>query len=258
MENFILWNPFFDELNHEFSFIASRMQIRMINVGTAEMIETMLKDWKLYGVAFDSWRIKPVLTNYFDEEYSSEPHWEDIWNESWEITVKLAVKQPIELICKDNLMLIRTYAKDSSYKSEMVLPPYECVIFSVFYHIDFFEMAKDFLTNIANNIYIAANKEAFIASFTKVEGYTTEDRWLVEEIYNEFENFKRYQKKDAKITIEARQMTEYQINIRLGFLEESFYVNGFIFAKILIALIKELEGTVTWNDYTDRILFNRG
>lgn len=145
MDRFILWSVSFDKENCDLSFFATQVQVPCINKGTQEMILDMLLDLGIITPYIGQWSIEPFLTNYLVDEPKSD-NWEDIWAPTWEIRLKLA--SPVDIQFKET-DLIRTYARDKTWKGELPKMPSKCIVVADFYCPDTLKKAKKILDRVS-------------------------------------------------------------------------------------------------------------
>ena len=88
MKSFILWGTSYKPEKFELSFFASRASMHRIEGGSEQMMMQMMTDLGVDSPVILDWETSLFLTNYLKDE-GDEGSWEDLWNESWQITVYL-------------------------------------------------------------------------------------------------------------------------------------------------------------------------
>lgn len=242
MENFILWSVSSDEKKSELSFFATAVNIQRINHGTQETIARMLNDLGSPEVSFERWIIDRFLTDYLID-YPLSDDWKDIWTETCEITVQLS--KPINLKLKDT-ELIRTFARDTTWKGEPWQFPIKCVVVADFSTPASTAKAKQILELIAQ-----LNERASSLDELRVQiPYVSE--MMLTNFLKEYQEQRRLQAKGAcEISVRQRPGLPQQLVVSVGVFDEQFFIKENNLAEWLLGLIHELDGTTTWEDTTD-------
>lgn len=242
MENFILWSVSSDEKKSELSFFATAVNIQRINHGTQETIARMLNDLGSPEVSFERWSIHRFLTDYLID-YPLSDDWKDIWTETCEITVQLS--KPINLKLK-NTELIRTFARDTTWKGERWQFPVKCVVVADFSNPESTAKAKQILESIEQLSESASSLDELRVQIPYVS------EWILTNFLKEYQEQRRLQAKGAcEVSVRQRPGLPQQLVVSVGVFDEQFFIkeeNNF--AEWLLGLIHELDGTTTWEDTT--------
>ncbi|MEQ8973150.1 MAG: hypothetical protein RIE73_22445 [Coleofasciculus sp. C1-SOL-03] len=242
MENFTLWSVSLDKKINQLSFFATSTQIQRINKGTEEMMATMLKDLGIPEASFDRWSIDYFLTDYL-MDYPPSDDWEDIWSDTSEINLKLL--KPINLEVKDTA-LIRTFARDKSWKGEPLHFPIKCVVVADFYDFDSLAQAKkilDRLGELRENILLIDELHSQVPHVPK---------HIFTNIHEAFMQLGKYHEKTSSdLSVRQRVGNPLQIILNIGVFGEEFFIDDTPLANWVSDLVHQLGGTTTWDERTD-------
>ncbi|HAX77055.1 MAG TPA: hypothetical protein DCY88_14760 [Cyanobacteria bacterium UBA11372] len=242
MENFILWSVSFDEQVRELSFFATPVQIKRINKGTQEMVREMINDLGISPSPFEKWTVDHFFTNYL-MDYPPSENWEDIWADTCEIKLQLAV--PIKLESKDT-ELIRTFARDKSWNGESSYLPSKCVVVADFYSPESLAKAKKILDRVGK---LRENASLIDELHSEVPYVPKQLFTKIHEAYLELETYQG--KTPSELSVRQRAGVPKQLILYLGVFDQKFFIDGAKLAKAVSDLVYELDGTTTWNETTD-------
>jgi hypothetical protein len=242
MENFILSSVSFNEEVRELSFFATPVHIKRINKGTQEMITEMIEDLGISEVSFERWNVDHFVTNYLMDHPPSED-WKDIWTDTCEIKLQLAV--PIKLEIKDT-ELIRTFARDKSWKGESSYLPSQCVVVADFYSPEFLAKAKKILDRVGK---LRENASLIDELHSQVPDIPKELFTKIHEAYLELETYQG--KMPSELSLRQRAGLPKQLMLYLGVFDEKFFIDGAKLAKAVSDLVYELNATTTWDEMMD-------
>jgi hypothetical protein len=236
MENFILWSVS-AESPHTLSFFATPANVPLIQDGTAAMLSEMLADLGLAGAAFTQWTVARFVTNYLMDSPPSDD-WRDQWADTWEINVQLAA--PIALVVEATT-LIRTYARDASWRGDRTSHPARCVVIADFYSADTLGKALPILRQINRLQLDPALLDVLHARVP----------FVAKAVFARVQAAYRAHHTDAPpLAIRQRAGLPKQLLLDLGRFDEAFYAQGAVLAQAVADLVYELDGTTTWDETT--------
>lgn len=236
MENFILWNAAVRDEGRTLSFTAMAMAIKQLHQGTREMVEQMLQDLGVPGVAFSSWSVRHFVTNYLADDLDSD-EWQDTWNDHWRVDVRLDA--PLQRTWSD-LELLRTYASDASWEGDPPEPPYECVVVTDFPEADALTGAEAVLRRLE------ALRTGTLTPDELRREVPTARPALPRELAEQLRA-----RPDARVEVERRATEPERLVISVGRFGEDFFEDGAQLAEQVRELCRVLGGLTTWNDLTD-------
>jgi hypothetical protein len=238
LETYILWSVSFAEPTRELSFFATTVNINRIQQGTTVMLTNMLADLGLGGISFTGGSVEHFITHYLMDTPPSDD-WRDQWADTWEITVQLAA--PVTLAVEATT-LIRTYARDTSWKGDRTFHPARCVIVADFYSPEALRKALPILSQISH-LHVDPSL------LDKVHNQVP---FVAREIFVRIQEAYRARNTDVQqLSIRQRPGLAKQLFLELGRFEETFFAQGARLAHAVADLVYELDGTTTWDATTD-------
>jgi hypothetical protein len=201
------------------------------------MIAQMLVDLNLMKITFQDWSVRRFVTDYLaDEEDLDSADWEDIWSETWEISIKTA-QDPKRLV--GGRELSRTRAYDETWKGEQMSFPVECEIFADFDNASAAERAAELLRSAAHisDVSVDGGRSRQPNSSIVAKRVRTIHTALVKPEFGR-----------PAIAVQRGAWYPDQLRIRLGEFDETFFQKGTPLARQVSELCNELGARMLWDE----------
>ncbi|MDY6784812.1 MAG: hypothetical protein SW833_20090 [Cyanobacteriota bacterium] len=239
MDNFILWNISYDDKINQLSFFATNTQIQRINKGTHEMISEMLNDLGISEAVFEQWEIDFFVTDYL-MDFPLSDNWKEIWSDTWEI--KLQLLKSIRLKYPET-ELVRSFADDATWKGESLQFPVQCIVVADFYNFESLMKAKAVLGNLKSLREDVSFIDEIHSQLPNVS------KWMLSKTHEACRELNKYPDKNSNaLSFYQRVSNPLQFIVNIGFFGEEFFIDDTPLACFVSEIVRELEGTPTWDE----------